>query len=114
MSSADDTSKLKPGLLEVMRQHMRVAHFSSFTEKTYLHWVRRFIVFHSRRHPREMGAKEITEFLTFLAVEKHLAASTQNQALNALVYLYKKVLGQDPRLLTVSFAQNARDIFLRC
>ena len=98
MPHEEKSSQAKPGLLEVMRQRMRVAHFSLFTEKTYLHWARRFIAFHQKRHPREMGAKEISEFLTFLAVEKRVSASTQNQALNALVYLYKHVLDRDPGL----------------
>ncbi len=66
--------------------------FSYSTEKTYISWIYRFIVFHGRRHPNEMGGKEIGVYLTHLAVERKVSALTQNQALNALVFLYKKVL----------------------
>lgn len=79
-----------------MRERMRVAHMSLFTEKNYIRWVRRYIHYHRGRHPREMGATEITEFLSYLATKKQVAASTQNQALNALVFLYKQVLEKDP------------------
>jgi integron integrase len=68
-------------------------NYSIRTERTYAHWVRRFIVFHGKRHPREMGAVEVTEFLSALAVERNVAASTQNQALCALLFLYREVLG---------------------
>lgn len=88
----------RPGLFEVMRSKLRMAHMSRFTERTYIGWVRRYIHFHKGRHPREMSAKEITEFLSFLAVKKNVAASTQNQALNAILYLYRKVLEKDPGL----------------
>lgn len=88
--------KKPPGLLQVMRERMRVAHMSLFTEKNYLRWARRFIRYHRGRHPREMGAAEITEFLSHLATKKQVSAATQNQALNALVFLYKHVLEKDP------------------
>lgn len=91
-----NTKKSPPGLLQVMRERMRLAHMSMFTEKNYVHWVKRFIYFHEKRHPREMGATEITQFLTYLASEKQVSASTQNQALNAIVFLYKHVLEQNP------------------
>ena len=84
------------GLLGEMQKQMRTAHMSMFTEKNYLLWVKQYIRFHNKRHPRDMGAKEISEFLSFLAMERKVAASTQNQALNAIVYLYKHVLKQDP------------------
>ena len=83
-------------LLEQVRDAARLRHFSLFTERAYVNWIRRFIRFHRLRHPKEMGAPEISQFLTFLAVDQNVAASTQNQALNALVFLYREVLGQDP------------------
>jgi integrase len=81
-----------PRLLDQVRDAIRVRHYSRRTEDTYVHWIRRFILFHAKRHPREMGEREITAFLTFLAVKKNVAASTQNQALSALLFLYQKVL----------------------
>ena len=78
--------------LNHVREVIRTNQFSYSTEKTYINWVYRFIIFHKKRHPSEIGGKEIAEFLTFLAVERNVSASTQNQALNALVFLYKKVL----------------------
>lgn len=69
---------------------MRVRHYSLQTEKTYLYWIRKFIVFHQKRHPKEMGAEEIGAFLTHLAVEENVSASTQNQAMFALLFLYKE------------------------
>jgi integron integrase len=84
-------------------------HYSIRTERTYVHWIKRFIMFHDRRHPGEMGAGEITAFLSALATERNVAASTQNQALSALLFLYKQVLGVDlPWLDEVSRAKKAR------
>lgn len=80
-----------PFLNEVIRA-IRVRHYSIRTEKTYVGWIRRFILFHDKRHPGEMGAIEVGEFLSHLAVTRNVSASTQNQALNALVFLYKAVL----------------------
>ena len=71
---------------------MRLKHYSLKTEKSYVHWVRRFIFFHNKRHPQEMGTPDIQSFLSYLAVNQHVAASTQNQALNALVFLNKHVI----------------------
>ena len=78
--------------LDHVREVIRTNHFSYSTEKTYISWIYRFITFHDKRHPKEMGGKEIADFLTNLAVERKVSASTQNQSLNALVFLYKKVL----------------------
>ena len=83
-----------PKLLDRVRWHLRVKHYSIRTEQAYVDWSRRYILFHRKRHPREMGEREITEFLTHLAVEKHVAASTQNQAFAALLFLYQQVLEQ--------------------
>lgn len=82
----------KPRLMDQVRTVLRTKHYSRRTEKTYCYWTRYFIRFHDRRHPREMGAREVREFLSWLAVERNVAAATQNQALNALVFLYGKVL----------------------
>jgi len=77
-----------------MRLVLRLKHMSIRTEDTYVHWVRRFILFHHKRHPQEMGAPEIRAFLAHLALHDQVAASTQNVALNALVFLYRSVLKQ--------------------
>lgn len=79
-------------LLEQVSDAFRVKHYSYQTEKSYLLWIRRFILFHNKRHPKEMGGEEINAFLTHLAVEGKVAASTQNQALSALLFLYREVL----------------------
>lgn len=82
-----------PRLLDRLREAVRARHFSRRTEKAYEHWTRRYIFFHGKRHPAESGAREVTEFLTTLAVRDKVAASTQNQALSALLFLYRHVLG---------------------
>jgi integron integrase len=81
-----------PRLLDRVRQALRARHYSPRTEEAYVAWIRRYIVFHGRRHPVEMGAPEVTRFLSALAVEGSVAASTQNQALSALLFLYRDVL----------------------
>lgn len=83
----------RPGLLEEVARRLRAGHYSLRTERAYLGWIRRFIVANGRRHPRELGAGEVEVFLTGLAVEGNVAASTQNQALSALLFLYREVLG---------------------
>ncbi len=82
----------QPRLLDRMRVVLRSKRYSLRTEETYVSWVRRFILFHNKRHPRAMGAEEITAFLEYLAVERQVASSTQNQALNAINFLYRYVL----------------------
>lgn len=84
-----------PRLLDRVREAIRIRHYSVRTEEAYLHWVRRYILFHGKRHPREMGKPEVEAFLTDLAVRCKVAASTQNQALNAIVFLYRHVLERD-------------------
>lgn len=86
---------MAPRLMDEVRRVLRLHQYSFSTEKTYLQWIRRFIVFHGKRHPRKMGATEIEAFLSHLAVTRRVSASTQNQALNALLFLYRKVLNQD-------------------
>ena len=83
-------------LLDQLRDVLRVKHYSLRTEKSYINWNKRFILFHDKRHPAEMGAVEIKAFLTHLAVKRNVAASTQNQALNAIVFLYTQVLQREP------------------
>ncbi len=80
-----------PKLLDQVRDRIRVKHYSIRTETQYVQWIRRFILFHGKRHPRDMGAREIEAFLTHLAVQGKVAASTQNQALSALLFLYREV-----------------------
>ena len=80
-------------LLPQLRQAIRVRHYSLRTEQVYVGWVRRFVHFHGLRHPRELGAPEVEAFLTHLASERHVSASTQGQAKSALLFLYKQVLG---------------------
>jgi len=81
-----------PKLLDQVRDRIRVKHYSIRTEKLYVQWIKRFILFHGKRHPQEMGAEEVEAFLTHLAVAGMVSASTQNQALSALLFLYKEVL----------------------
>jgi len=85
----------KKKLLDQVRDVIRLKHYSIRTEETYVMWIRRFILFHKKRHPSEMGEQEISEFLTHLAVKKRVASSTQNQALNAIVFLYREILKRD-------------------
>jgi integrase len=87
---------VKPKLLDQVRDAIRTRHYSYRTEEAYVGWIRRFILFHRKRHPAEMGKPEIEQFLTELAVKRQVAASTQNQALAALLFLYKDVLECDP------------------
>jgi hypothetical protein len=86
---------------------VRTRHYSRKTEKAYVGWIRRFILFHGKRHPREMGAAEITRYLSSLATTGRVAASTQNQALSAILFLYRDVLGTDCRGSTRSSAPGA-------
>jgi integron integrase len=85
-----------PKLLDRMREALRVRRYAIRTEDCYVDWAKRFILFHGKRHPSEMGAAEVNAFLTHLAVEGNVAASTQTQALCAILFLYKAVLTTDP------------------
>jgi integron integrase len=85
----------KPKLLDQVRQLMRLRHYSLRTEEAYVGWIRRYILFHGKRHPRELDEKHVSEFLSSLAINGRVAASTQNQALNALLFLYKEVLQRE-------------------
>lgn len=112
MSSAmepDSVAPQQPRLLDKMRDKIRVKHYSIRTEQTYLDWVRRYIRFHGLRHPRELGAEAVEAFLTHLAVRRNVAASTQNQAKSALLFLYKEVLGAElPWLDGVESAKQSK------
>jgi integron integrase len=85
----------KPKLLDQVRQLMRLRHYSLRTEEAYVGWIRRYILFHGKRHPRELDERHVSEFLSSLAINGRVAASTQNQALNALLFLYKEVLRRE-------------------
>ncbi len=91
MSTAQ-SQQAPPRLLDQVRELLRIRHYSIRTEQAYLQWIRRFILFHHKRHPRDMGAPEVTAFLSHLAIKRNVAASTQNQALNAILFLYRDVL----------------------
>jgi integron integrase len=84
----------KPKLLDQVCRAIRTRHYSYRTEKAYVHWIKRYIFFHNKRHPLEMAESEIAAFLSSLALEGHVSASTQNQGLNALLFLYNEVLGR--------------------
>ncbi len=104
-------SLTKPRLLEQVRHSLRLRHYSYRTEEQYLGWIRRFILFHHKRHPGQMGAVEVEAFLNDLAVRGQVAAATQNQALAALVYLYRHVLKQElPWLNEIVRAQRPRRV----
>ena len=90
---SDPPEPPKPRLLDRVRHAIETRHYSRRTEKAYIHWIKRYIFFHGKRHPAEMGAAEVAAFLTSLAVQGKVAASTQNQALSALLFLYREVLG---------------------
>ncbi len=95
MSTAVQGEKREPKLLDRVREALRVRHMSLRTEKAYLHWIRRYILFHGKRHPQEMGEEEINAFLTHLAVDGQVSASTQTQALCGLLFLYRTVLEKE-------------------
>lgn len=90
----ENTQKPKK-LLDQLRDQIRLKQYSPRTEKTYIEWVREYILFHEKRHPREMGVPEINQFITHLVVERKASASTQNQALSAILFLYRNVLNLD-------------------
>jgi integron integrase len=83
----------KKKLLDLVREQIRVKHYSMKTERSYVGWIKRYIFFHQKKHPIDMGKEEIEAFLTHLAVDRHVSATTQNQAFNALLFLYTQVLG---------------------
>lgn len=90
-----DPSLSAPRLLDEVRERLRLKHYSIRTEDSYIQWIRRYILFNGKRHPRDMAASEIEAYLTHLAVKRRVSASTQNQALSAILFLYKEVLNMD-------------------
>ena len=103
-----------PRLLDQVRAAIRTKHYSPRTEEAYVYWVRQFILFHEKRHPMEMSEPEIASFLQHLAINKAVSASTQNQALNALVFLYGTVLrqpiGQLPNIVRAKRPRRLRSV----
>ncbi|MEW6718730.1 MAG: integron integrase [Chloroflexota bacterium] len=97
-------------LLDQMRDALRLKHYSYRTEESYLGWVRRYILFHNKRHPNEMGAPEIQAYLVHLATQRNLAASTQNQALSAILFLYREVLHKEIEPILISNAKRPERI----
>lgn len=85
----------KPKLLEEVRTTLRTNHYSKKTEESYTSWIKQFIIFNKKRHPSEMGKEEIQNFINYLAIKRHVASATQNQALQGILYLYKNVLNKD-------------------
>jgi integron integrase len=101
----------EPKLMDRMRGRIRVKHYSIRTERAYCDWVKRYIIFHGKRHPKELGAQDVESFLTNLAVNGKVSASTQNQAKSAILFLYKEVLGAElPWLENVTRAKTPRRI----
>ena len=86
------TSAQPKKLLDQVRDKIRFKHYSLSTEKTYIAWIKQFILYHHKRHPVEMGSLEVEAFLTYLATQRHVSSSTQNQALSAILFLYREVL----------------------
>ena len=84
----DQSTPKSRKLLDQIRDAIRLKHYSYSTEKTYVHWARRYILYHNKRHPAEMGVAEIEAFLTHLAKDEHVSASTQNQYINSLIFVY--------------------------
>ena len=97
-------------LLDQVRDAIRLKHYTYRTEEAYVQWIRRYILFHNKQHPKDMGAAEIEAFLTHLAVEGQVAASTQNQDLSALLFLYREVLGQ--KITDVDAVRSKRTHYL--
>jgi site-specific recombinase XerD len=111
MNEDPHSEESKPGALErELRAVLRVKHYSVKTEESYVGWYRRFVLFHGKQHPRDMGAAEVSSFLTNLVVNRRVGASTQNQALNALVFLYKQVLGQEVAEIKAERAKQRRHL----
>jgi len=91
----------KKKLLDTVRDKIRFKHYSMSTEKTYMFWIKQYIVFHGKKHPIELKKVDIEEFLTYLATKRRVAPTTQNQAFSALLFLYREVLGIDMSLWNI-------------
>ena len=109
LPNADPAAAPPPRLIVQVRNRIRFRHYSLRTEEAYVHWIRRYVVFHGRRHPRDLGAEHITAFLSALANDHDVAPATQNQALAALLFLYREVLNADlPGINGVARAKRER------
>lgn len=95
MDLPDKGAEGEPRLLDKLHEAIKVRHYSVRTERAYAHWIKRFIFYHSKRHPTVLGAEEVGEFLSWLAVQRNVSAATQGQAYNAIVFLYRHVLEQE-------------------
>lgn len=95
MSRVTHSARNSPKLLDQVHADIRKLHYSRKTEQAYRNWIKRFILFHNKKHPQKMGEQEISQFLTHLAVKEKATASTQNQALCAIVFLYQHVLNKE-------------------
>src|SRR6267143_3029703 len=110
-SPAAQPSKEKPKLLHQVRAVLRTRHLSMRTEQAYVQWIRRFILFHHKRHPQEMGEQEIRQFISDLAVNAKISASTQTVALSALLFLYRDVLKKElPYVSQIERAQQRKKL----
>lgn len=107
-SGPPPTGARPPGLIQRYREELQARHYARRTVDTYEQWLRRFLLFHQRRHPREMGSEEVNAFLTHLAVELNVSASTQTQALSAMLFLYRELLERDLDLEGVVRARQKR------
>src|SRR5215813_2128975 len=107
-----ETASVKPArkLLDQVSDVARFRHLSLRTEQAYRNWIKRYIFFHGKRHPRELDAEAVRAFLTHLAVNDRVAASTQNQAFNALLFLYRQVLKMEYNLADVERARHSRSL----
>lgn len=94
------TSKAAPKLLDQVREKIRYKHYSLSTEQVYVSWIKQYIIFHSKQHPSDLGGRDVEAFLTYLATKRHVSSSTQNQALSAILFLYREVLMLDLPWLT--------------
>ncbi|AFN73824.1 Integrase [Melioribacter roseus P3M-2] len=104
-------TKDKPKLLNQVRMALRTNHYSLKTEEAYIGWIKRYILYHNKRHPNEMGAEEIKKFISFLANEKNVSSSTQNQALNAILYLYKNIIKKEINFVDgISYVKRIRHL----
>ncbi len=110
LTSPSNSRPTKPKLLDQVRQSIRTRHYSIRTEQAYVQWVKRFVLFHNKRHPVEMGEAKINAFLSHLAVKGKVAASTQNQALCAIVFLYKQVLKVEVGELELVWAKRPKKL----
>ncbi len=100
----------KPKLLDQVRDHVRLRNYSFRTEKSYVSWVKRFILFHNKQHPNEMGKAEVEAFLKDLAVNRNVSASTQNQALSAILFLYNDVINKPIGYIDVLWAKKPKKL----